>query len=149
MAVEVARVDAGVTLPLRQRILRPHQTVAELAAEDDAEAVHFAALDGGDVVGVGLVQREVPAWGSLGDGPWWRLRGMATDEAWRNRGVGAAVLDAVVIHVREAGGGRLWCEARTPALSFYVRAGFATHGEAWVDPLIGPHVAMHRLVEPD
>jgi predicted GNAT family N-acyltransferase len=36
----------------------------------------------------------------------------------------------------------VWCHARTPAQPFYKRAGFAAHGDEWVDPEIGPHVAM-------
>jgi hypothetical protein len=36
------------------------------------------------------------------------------------------------------GGTVVWC-SRTPARRFYERAGFAAHGEEWVDPEIGPH----------
>jgi hypothetical protein len=32
-------------------------------------------------------------------------------------------------------------------VSFYERAGFVTRGEGWVDPIIGPHVAMELMVE--
>jgi predicted GNAT family N-acyltransferase len=67
---------------------------------------------------------------------------MATEEDRRGTGVGAQVLDALVAHCREHGGGELWCNARTPARSFYRRAGFTEVGEEWVDPEIGPHVRM-------
>jgi GNAT superfamily N-acetyltransferase len=71
---------------------------------------------------------------------------MAVDEARRGEGIGTAVLDAVVGHVAARGGGLLWCSARTPAVGFYRRADFAVRGEPWVDPVLGPHVAMHRMV---
>ncbi|HEY2427392.1 MAG TPA: GNAT family N-acetyltransferase [Acidimicrobiales bacterium] len=144
----VERVEAGATLALRQRVLRPHQTLAELASadeNDDAETAHFAVIEDGDVIGTASVRRQAPPWGS--DGPAWRLRGMATAEGRRSQGIGAAVLAAVIDRVRERGGGLLWCNARVPAVPFYQRAGFVTRGESWVEPFIGPHVAMERTVD--
>jgi predicted GNAT family N-acyltransferase len=73
---------------------------------------------------------------------------MATSEELRGLGIGARVLDAVLAHVASHGGGLLWCNARVPAVPFYSRAGLTTHGEPWMDPDIGPHVAMWRQVEP-
>ena len=73
---------------------------------------------------------------------------MATADDRRNEGIGAAVLEAVIEHVRRSGGGLVWCNARTPALTFYERAGFTTRGEGWVDPKIGPHIAMELFVDP-
>ena len=147
MAVDVKIVDAAETLPLRRRVLRPHQTIDELAAEDrqHSEMIAFAAFDGGDIVGVGTVHREAAPWEPQDAGSW-RLRAMATDESHRQRGIGTAVLEAVVRHVGERGGGLLWCTARTSALGFYEGADFQVRGESWEEPVIGPHVAMHRLV---
>jgi GNAT superfamily N-acetyltransferase len=148
MDVRVERVGVAMTLPLRQRVLRPHQTLQQLAnpGDDDPDTGHFAALVDGEVIGTASVRREAPSWAPHNRAAW-RLRGMATAEGWRNQGVGAAVLAVVIEHVRHEGGGLLWCNARTPALSFYLRAGFVTRGESWVDPLIGPHVAMERTVD--
>jgi GNAT superfamily N-acetyltransferase len=145
--VRVARVSVEVGLPLRQRVLRPHETIEQLRANSDDEPAtgNFAAFADGEVVCTASVRREAPPW-DAGVGPAWRLRGMATDERWRGRGIGAQVLDAVLGHVGSHGGGLLWCNARVPALSFYRRAGFRTRGDAWDDPLIGPHIAMERTV---
>jgi GNAT superfamily N-acetyltransferase len=147
--VTVERVGAATGLFLRQRVLRPHQTVEDLRspADEDADTGHYAAFADGEVIATASVRREAPPWAE-GERSSWRLRGMATHEQWRNAGVGAEVLQAVVQHVRGRGGGLLWCNARTPALSFYLRAGFTTRGESWVDPVIGPHVAMEYLVTP-
>ncbi len=147
--MRVERVEASVTFPLRQQVLRPHQTFEQLAlpSDDDPDTRHFAVFDDGEVVATGSVRREAPPWAPEEAGAW-RVRGMATAPARRNRGVGAAVLAAVVDHVRSRGGGLVWCNARTPALSFYRRAGFVTRGDEWEDPEIGPHVAMERRVSP-
>lgn len=147
MDVRIERVDAELGLPLRQRVLRPHQTIDELRSptDHDPDTGTYVALAGGDVVCTASVRREAPPW-APGDKSAWRLRGMATDAGWRRRGIGARVLEAIIQHVRERGGGLLWCNARVPALAFYQRAGFRTRGEEFVEPMIGPHIAMERDV---
>lgn len=139
-AWEVREVTAAETAELRRQVLRDGRPVA-LPGDGDP-AFHIGVFDQGVLVGTGNVRRDPAPWAP--EEPAWRLRGMATDPAHRGRGVGAAVLDALVAHVRAAGGGVLWCNARTPAQRFYERAGLATRGEPWVDPEIGPHVRMWR-----
>jgi GNAT superfamily N-acetyltransferase len=145
--MEVREVAAIETLALRQRVLRPHQTLDELAHEDDdrRDAVSFAAIDAGAVIGTASVHREPPPWATH-EPQAWRLRGMATDEARRHLGVGTAVLDAAVDYVREHNGDLLWCNARVTAIAFYQRAGFTTRGESWDEPRLGAHIAMQRRV---
>lgn len=142
----VEQVLSWVTLPVRQQVLRPHQTVAELRQADDDGPLtaNFAAYAGDEVIGTATVRAEDSPWKE----PGWRLRGMATVEQCRGRGVGRALLDRVITHVSELGGGLLWCNARIPAVAFYQRAGFATRGEPWQDPQIGPHILMSRPVPP-
>jgi GNAT superfamily N-acetyltransferase len=137
--LEVRRVTAADTADLRRRVLRGGRPVA-LPGDDDPTAVHVGAYDGAELVGTGNVRREPAPWAP--DVPAWRLRGMATEPDRRGAGVGARVLEALVVHCRENGGGELWCNARTSARSFYRRAGFTEVGEEWVDPEIGPHVRM-------
>jgi len=143
--VRLERVGAEVTRPLRQRVLRPHLTPGDLVFphDDDPDAAHVVALrPDGAVVGTVSVLPEAAPWGAAG----WRLRGMATDESVRGRGVGARLLAAVLDHVRGHGGGLLWCNARVRAVPFYERGGLCTRGEPWEEPLIGPHVVMWRIV---
>jgi GNAT superfamily N-acetyltransferase len=144
----VARVGAEVVRPLRQRVLRPHQTVAEqvYAGDDDPRAAHFAAYadedDGdGEPVGIASITPEPhPGDGGPGD---FRVRGMATDpERGRGTGAGGALLLACLDHARAHGGTRVWCNARTPARGFYERCGFAVEGEEFELPGIGPHYVM-------
>jgi len=145
-AVDVRKVEAADTLALRQRVLRPHQTIDELAREmDERDAVYFAAVEDGAVIGTASVHREAPPWAAEDLGAW-RLRGMATDAARRHQRVGTAVLNAVVEYVRERGADVLWCNARATAIEFYMRAGFTTRGESWEEPMIGTHVAMQRPI---
>ena len=88
-------------------------------------------------------------WSGGGPCPWrpdvepaWQLRGMATSDAARGRGVGRLALDAAVEHVRATGAALLWCNARDVALSFYERAGFAIEGDGFVNDHGIPHHPM-------
>jgi len=151
-AAVVRRVEAAATRPLRRAVLRPHQRIEELVlpGDDDADTGHFAALLDGRVVGTASVRAEAAPFPVPGTaGAVWRLRGMATEPALRGSGVGGRVLAAALGHVASSGGTLLWCNARTPARSFYERAGFVADGQPWDEPEIGPHVRMWRRVDPD
>ena len=155
--ITVDKVPAWTTWPLRQEVLRPGRAVRDCIypGEDDPRAAHGAALRrgpaeaGGDltVLAVGVVMPQAPPWDpGVDDG--WRLRGMATRAGSRGRGLGRQVLDLLIDHVSDEGGGLLWCNARTPALALYQRAQFVSRGEVFEIPEIGPHLVMWRIVEP-
>jgi GNAT superfamily N-acetyltransferase len=154
--ITVERVPAWTTWPLRQEVLRPQRAVRDCVypGEDDPGAVHVAALqrmvtEPSDftVLAVGVVMPEAPPWEPNGDDGW-RLRGMATRPDVRGQGIGSRVLDLLVAHVVDQGGGLLWCNARTPALHLYERAHFIPRGDVFELPEIGPHQVMWRIVEP-
>ena len=70
---------------------------------------------------------------------------MATAPAARGRGLGAAVLDALIAHAHAEGATLIWCNARPRAMPLYERAGFVPVGEPWDDPQLGPHQRMELL----
>ncbi|MGH9291652.1 MAG: GNAT family N-acetyltransferase [Acidimicrobiales bacterium] len=154
---DLRRVPAEATFALRQKVLRPHQSPAEMAldGDDDPGTGFFAALDAaGEVVSTANIRREepppeltevVPTAGG-GEAASWRLRGMATREDLRSSGLGSRLVIDCMEWVENHGGGFCWCSARTPARDFYERAGFTAHGEVYEKPAIGPHVLMWRLV---
>jgi GNAT superfamily N-acetyltransferase len=123
------------TRPLRQAVLRPHQTIEDLIAHEPEDAYAVGVFDGDELIAVGFVGPE-------GEPRAWRVRGMATAPAARGRGAGAAVLTALVDHAREQGATRIWCNARTPARSLYERGGFRAVSDEFELPQIGPHFVM-------
>jgi GNAT superfamily N-acetyltransferase len=133
--LDLRSIPLADTRELRRDVLRPYMTVEELAAHEPSEAVAFGAFADDDLVAVGLVGPE----GEPGD---WRIRGMATKPEARGRGAGTQVLQALVQHAVDHGAKRLWCNARTPALSLYQRAGFRPTSEEFETPRIGPHYRM-------
>ncbi|MGH9298988.1 MAG: GNAT family N-acetyltransferase [Acidimicrobiales bacterium] len=154
LPIDVGPVEPSRTLELRQRVLRPHQSLEEMslpgAGHPDAGIIGATDRETGEVVGTASVTPEAPPDGLarvLPGGARWRLRSMATSEPLRGAGVGSAVLAAALGHVADRGGGVVWCNARVRARAFYERAGFVAFGETWLEPDIGPHVMMWRVVE--
>jgi ribosomal protein S18 acetylase RimI-like enzyme len=142
----VALVDAEVTHPLRLTVLRPGMgpESVRFPGDDHPLAAHAAASltvgehPGPQVVAVGSVYPDPPPWEPERPRAW-RIRGMATRPAVRSRGLGRAVLDALMAHAAAHGGEVIWCHARIGALDFYRRAGFVAVGSTFDDG-----VAMHR-----
>jgi GNAT superfamily N-acetyltransferase len=138
--VVVRPVPLAQTRALRQAVLRPHQTIEQLAASEAIDGYAVGAFAGDELVAVGFVAPD----GQPGD---WRVRGMATTPEARGRGAGTAILDALVRHAAAHGAVRVWCNARTPARSLYERAGFAATSDEFQLPEIGPHFVMERRLD--
>ncbi len=143
-APPVARtVDVSVVRPLRGEVLRagrPTEATA-MPGDDHPRARHLAVHAGDELVSVGSVLPEPPPWAPERRG--WRIRGMATREGCRGRGLGEVVLGALIDYARSEGGEEIWCNARVGATRFYARAGFVTRGEVFVSEGV-EHVAMWR-----
>jgi GNAT superfamily N-acetyltransferase len=140
MSFAVRAVDPATTRPLRQRVLRPHESLEELASHEPP-GVHAvgAFSEHGELVAAGFVCPD----GGVGE---WRIRGMATEPRHRGQGAGAAVLAQLVEYAIGQGATRIWCNARTPAVSLYARAGFAIESEEFEIAGIGPHFVLGRRV---
>jgi ribosomal protein S18 acetylase RimI-like enzyme len=124
---------------MRREILRPHQSVEELAEHEPPDAFAVGAFEGEELVAVGLI-------GPDGEPGAWRIRGMATTPAARGRGAGSAVLEALLEHAAAGGAQRVWCNARTRARSLYERAGLRVVSEEVDLPAIGPHYVMELVL---
>ena len=137
MQIEIVPVER--ILPLRHRVLRDGMPPETMHFAGDDAALHWAAVEGGEVVGcVSIMRAPLPEGGRAGD---CQLRGMATDERFRRRGIGAALVAAVVA---AAGRDRVWCNSRAGAVGLYARAGFTAVGEGFDVPGFGPHLRMAR-----
>src|SRR5262245_28609164 len=106
---------------------------AEIELDEwDPQSEHALASEpGGRIVGTG---RLLPV-GHIGR--------MAVLRDWRGRGVGGAILGALVDRAVARGMRRLVLNAQTHAVPFYARHGFAAFGDEFMEADI-PHVAMAR-----
>jgi ribosomal protein S18 acetylase RimI-like enzyme len=136
--IVVRQIPVAETRPLRQTVLRPHQSLAELSEHEPADAFAVGAFAGEDLLSVGFVGPDGETVGS------WRVRGMATDPRARGQGAGTAVLQALLRHAQAQSAQRVWCNARVRAISLYARAGFTVVSDRFELRDIGEHVVMER-----
>ena len=143
--VDQHRVDFRLAQPdelidLRHRVLRqglPRQE-AIFPGDDQPSSRHFGAFTGSRIICCATFHLE--DWQNQ---PAWRLRGMATEEAFRSRGVGRELLACAEQVLRNAGPIRqLWCNARVPAARFYQSLGWMIASEMFDIPTAGPHYKM-------
>jgi GNAT superfamily N-acetyltransferase len=142
--MQVHRIRAAETRPLRQSVLRPTARVEDLAwaHDDDAETYHAGIFEDGQLVAIGTIHPAPPPAEHFASDSHresaWRLRGMATSPGHRGRGHGALIVRACIEHARAHAGTLLWCTARVPAVAFYERLGFRKHGDVFEGPHVGP-----------
>jgi predicted GNAT family N-acyltransferase len=126
---------AGVVTPIRFRVFVDEQGVpAEMELDEfDAVSCHVVALADDEPVGTGRL---------LPDG---HIGRMAVLADWRSRGVGTALLGALIVEASRRGMTRLALSAQTHALGFYTRFGFEPEGEVYDEAGL-PHQAMRRVL---
>jgi predicted GNAT family N-acyltransferase len=102
----------------------------------DAACVHALALDSeSKAVGTGRLSSD----GKIGR--------LAVLKAFRGRGVGAALLDALVGEARAMGLEEVHLHAQSRARGFYRRAGFKASGERFLEAAIEHVMMTKRLVD--
>ena len=122
--------------PIRFEVfVREQRVPAEIELDDmDPVSLHALAFEGARAVGTGRL---------LPDG---HIGRMAILKEWRRRGVGAAILAALVQAARRRGDRELALSAQVHAVEFYRAHGFAPVGEVYEEAGIR-HQAMVRPLE--
>lgn len=126
------REASGTLSAIRTTVFVGEQGVPpeiEIDGRDPGCAHVVAESDSGEAVGTG---RLMP------DG---RIGRMAVLAAWRGRGVGAAMLEALVAEAKRRGFRETYLHAQAHAKAFYARHGFVVEGEEYLEAGI-PHVLM-------
>ncbi|MBO9667280.1 MAG: GNAT family N-acetyltransferase [Bdellovibrio sp.] len=145
---EIQQITTEQTLPLRQKVLKPHLSVLECvnAGDDDATTYHLGLVRSGKIVSIATFIKEnhpdFPAKYS------YRLRGMATDSSEQGHGWGLKLLGYGVEFLEEKGCDFLWFNARIKAFSFYEKLGFQYYGPLFELDRIGPHKVMYKYLDP-
>jgi predicted GNAT family N-acyltransferase len=124
--------DAPRLSAVRRAVFIDEQGVPEALEWDEHDAVSthwLATSDDGTPIGCARL---------LPDG---HIGRMAVLPAWRGRGVGRALLAAVMSAAKARGHTTLRLSAQTHAAAFYAQAGFVVVGDEYEEAGI-PHVAM-------
>jgi GNAT superfamily N-acetyltransferase len=136
-------------LPLRHRVLRIGLSVesAKFPGDGDATTLHAAVFEQATVISCATLMLN-----EYGGRSAWQLRGMATDDAWQSRGIGAALLQYLTEWALAGPDvsnriNSFWCNARVPAIPFYQRLGWIVDSEEFDIPTAGPHRRMVRQIQ--
>jgi predicted GNAT family N-acyltransferase len=121
--------------PIRFEVFVQEQRVpAEIELDEhDAFSVHAVAFEGARAIGTGRL---------LPDG---HIGRMAILKDWRRRGIGAAILEALVDAARRRGDREIALSAQAHAVAFYRAHGFEPVGEVYEEAGI-QHQAMVRTL---
>ncbi|GAB2198475.1 GNAT family N-acetyltransferase [Sessilibacter sp. MAH4] len=150
---EIIEVNAETTYPLRLELLRPNQTLAEMAfpGDRDIHTRHFAAVLKNDlstlkienlnpesiygIVSVYFVENSVI-------GAQWQIRAMATRAQCRGQGLGRLLLNVSEDYCKNntiIEPSYIWANARVSALAFYYACGYQAVGDTFNIEGVGEH----------
>ncbi len=117
---EIALKDA---LQIRHSVLRFAESTESsiLPGDEDASTFHFGFFVDTKLVGVASLFVENLI-GCPGVG--YRLRAMVVDPSMQRKGVGTALIKAIIYAASIAKADYLWCTARQNAIDFYTSFGF-------------------------
>ena len=102
----------------------------------------IGAYDGSKLVGCATLQYDPKDEAEL------RIRGMAVDSSYRNRGIGSSIVGILQNYAAKLNTG-IWCNARIKAVTMYQRKGFKIKSELFEIEHIGMHYEMHWSPEED
>lgn len=121
--------------PIRfQVFVREQRVPAEIELDDmDAPSLHAIAFENEKAIGTGRL---------LPDG---HIGRMAILKEWRRRGIGAAILKALIDAAERRGDREIALSAQLHAVEFYRTHGFEPVGDVYVEAGI-PHQAMVRAL---
>lgn len=142
ICVEVRKIETKDTYPARQEVLRPGRPLETCFFEGDdlEQTFHLGAIIDEKIVSVASFYLE--AHPDIANPFQFRLRGMATLEAYRGKGIACSLLKAAYPLILKNHVHLLWCHARSEAVGFYDKMGFQTQGEEFEIPDVGPHFLM-------
>lgn len=139
---QINEISPKDTLELRQRILRPHQTMEDCVypGDEDSTTFHLGAFENGNLMGiVSIYQRNHD---SIDGQKGFQIRAMAAEKGVRGKGLARALLTYAERKIRSLYGDYIWANARVSALGFYDKLDYSVIGE----PFNVDDIGMHNLI---
>jgi len=117
--INIEQIRPELTWRLRQKVLYPAQKLYEMEMDEDNNGYHFGAFVNNELVGV--VSLFI-------NGDNCQFRKFAVNESAQGKGIGSMLLNHLTNFAINEGATRLWCNARTTAIGFYLKHGFEHTG---------------------
>lgn len=134
-------VGLDKVISLRHKVLRKGRPIESAYFQEDngADTLHFAKLNDDEEVicCLTIIPKEYNGIDA------WQLRGMATEEDWQGKGLGAELVRDTIEYIQAISSKTIiWCNARESAVGFYEKLGWKIDSELFVIDPIGPHYKM-------
>lgn len=136
-------IEAEQVLPIRNEVLREWKLTNEecrFPTDNIDGAFHLGYYQNDELACVATFFPQ--AYGAF-TGVGYQLRGMATTEKYRGKGLGNQLLNFAIVYLKGRKVNYLWCNARKRALSFYLNIGFEVVSAEFEVPGIGSHYVMY------
>ncbi|MEO6851981.1 MAG: GNAT family N-acetyltransferase [Mucilaginibacter sp.] len=117
--ISLEQIRPELTWRLRQQVLYPNQKLYEMELEEDNDGIHFGAFTDNKLIGVVSL---------FNTGDDYQFRKFAIEPNYQGKGVGNALLAYITDFAKAGGATRLWCNARSSAIGFYIKNGFEHSG---------------------
>ena len=118
--VSIEQIRPELTWRLRQRVLYPAKKLYEMEIDEDNHGYHFGAFSANELVAVVSLFQH---------GDDFQFRKFAVDESMQGKGVGNQLLQYITDFAVKEGAIRLWCNARSTAIGFYLKNSFEHTGK--------------------
>jgi predicted GNAT family N-acyltransferase len=140
-------IQADDVLAIRYEVLREGRLTLDQCRfpNDDAEGTfHLGYFDGDQLVCIASFQLQNY---KEYTGKAYQLRGMATLNSHRGKGIGNQLVNFSIVYMRGQKVNYVWCNARKKAIRFYQNLGFEIVSNEFEVPGIGPHHVLYLKIQ--
>jgi predicted GNAT family N-acyltransferase len=134
-------------LPLRNSVLREGKLLPDecrFPSDKIAGNFHLGFYEDGELACIASFHpQQYEGFKGIG----YQLRGMATAEKYRGRGLGSKLVNFSMVYLRGQKANYVWCNARKSAVKFYQNLGFEVISAEFEVPGIGPHYVMYAKLQ--
>ena len=136
--IQIEQIRFELTWRIRHEVMYPHLPFDAIKLPADPDGIHFGLYAADWLSSVVSL---------FHDGDDYQFRKFATLEKHQGKGYGSLLLDYVIAFVRQEGGKRIWCNARTTVTGFYEKFGFESKDEYFSEQGVD-FVIMELHLEP-
>lgn len=118
--IYIEQIRPELTWRLRHQVLYPAQKLYEMELDQDQQGIHFGAFTDESLAGIiSLFQNDNS----------FQFRKLAVLPEYQKMGIGNSLLNRVEEFAGVEGGTVIWCNARSSAIGFYMKAGYLHTGK--------------------
>lgn len=141
------RIHYKDTLPIRSDVLRSGRPESDCIfdGDDHEQTFHLGAFIENKLVSIASFFYDKNS--KIDNENQYRLRGMATIEEYRGKGLSSELLEMAFSIIKQNFCDKLWCNARVESVGFYEKVGFSKFDDqVFLIKDVGEHSLMSRNI---